>query len=95
MDELICAKFEWDEWNIAHIARHDVVPLEVNQAFFDRRSLHRSEGIRFGERRFTMVGKTEDGRLLFVVYTIRRGAIRTVTAYTASQQDARVYETGR
>ena len=44
-----------------------------------------------GERRFGLVGCTEDGRVLFVVYTIRHGLVRVVTAPDASAATRRRY----
>jgi len=92
---LICEKLDWDEANISHIARHDVLPPEVLQALLDAYSKHRTHSVHLGETRYTMLGRTDEGRLLMVVYTIRIGAIRPVTAYTASRKDERVYDSAR
>ena len=47
-------EFDWDDANIAHIARHDVVPAEVQEAFFDNdafklRRIAESQGIDVGD----------------------------------------------
>ena len=55
--------FEWDEDNIAHIARHSVYPDEVEELAFDDEPWIRKgrEGTRY------MLGYTISGRYLFVV----------------------------
>jgi uncharacterized DUF497 family protein len=88
-------EFDWDDANIAHIARHDVVPAEVQEAFFDNDAFNKPHDLRNGEVRYTMLGQTRAGRLLAVVYAIRNGAVRPVTAYTASRKDERSYEASR
>ena len=89
------AKFDWDKANLAHIARHSVTQSEVEEAFLDERSFLKRFDIRQAERRYTMLGMTADGRLLLVVYIIRLGAIRAVTAYTANRKDRETYAAAR
>ncbi len=61
-------EFEWDEDNEAHIAEHDVDPYEAEEAAADPGAVFRRRGKdRFGNPRYLCVGKTEDGRILFVV----------------------------
>ncbi|MGE3599973.1 MAG: BrnT family toxin, partial [Dehalococcoidia bacterium] len=47
------------------------------------------------ERRRGIVGVTRDGRLLTVIYTIRRGMIRVISAWDADERDARRYRRRR
>jgi len=89
------AKFDWDDANVEHIARHEVVPKEVEEAFLDPFAIIKEHGIRFGEMRYSMLGRTAEDRLLMIAYTIRRGAIRTVTAYTARRKDRNTFQAGR
>lgn len=51
-------EFEWDEANIAHIAKHGVLPKEVEEAFFDKHNVQ-DEDIEHStiEKRFLIVGK--------------------------------------
>ena len=65
--------FEWDDGNVAHIAEHGITPDEVEEAFADPRRLGVDAYTTPTERRWGLVGSTEEGRLLFVVYT-RRGS---------------------
>ena len=95
MGSIVCERFDWDAANVAHIGRHDVTQGEVVEAMRDVGSIHATHSVRFGEKRYSMLGRTTEGRLLFVAYTLRSGAIRPVTAYTASRKDQRIYEARR
>jgi uncharacterized DUF497 family protein len=90
-----CAGFDWDEANLTHIARHDVAPAEVEQAVRDEQCLLESSEVRRGALRYNVTGQTADGRILTVIFEIRRYAIRTVTAYTAPKQKQAVYRKRR
>ncbi len=76
--------FEWDDNNVDHIAEHGLYPEEVEEAFDDPYSWFHSIGRRRGERRWQLHGKTDGGRILFIVYTRRHGLIRVVTAREAN-----------
>jgi uncharacterized DUF497 family protein len=56
--------------------------LDVEAAVLDPERIA-VEAFNRGERRWALVGMTEGGRLLFVVYTMREGAVRVVTARDA------------
>jgi uncharacterized DUF497 family protein len=72
--------FHWDEANISHIARHKVTPEEVEQAVANA-SVEVATTIRGGETRIVCAGPTDAGRVLKVVYTVRAGRVRVVTAH--------------
>ena len=71
---------QWDEENTAHIARHDVTRHEVEEIIFGD-VLELDVQSEAGEERFPLIGETARGRILLVVYTIRNGFLRPVTAY--------------
>jgi len=72
-------KFDWDEANLGHIARHDVTPEEVESALrndpLDLGYEHMG-----GEDRWTILGHTDQLRVLVIVFTVRGEAFRAVTA---------------
>jgi hypothetical protein len=72
------ARFIWDAENRAHIARHGVTPAEFEQAYATRGILRQALA---GERRKIAFGATRAGRILVIVYTMRRGRVRAITAY--------------
>jgi len=80
------AGFDWDEANITHIARHDVTPQEVEQAYTNDPLIVLATLSRSGEERVLCAGRTDAGRPLQFVYTIRRGRVRVVTAHTAHRK---------
>lgn len=73
-------RFEWDEHNVAHIARHDVVPSEVEDVFYDD-PIELGAYSRRGELRQAIVGSTDAGRVIWASYTVTPGGIRPVTAF--------------
>jgi uncharacterized protein len=80
------AAFEWDDSNIAHIARHGVSPEEVEQAFRNDPLIVVAVQQRSGEERVLCGGFTDARRALQFVYTLRRGKIRVVTAHAAHRK---------
>ncbi len=72
--------FQWDDQNILHIARHDVTQKEVEDVICGM-ALELDVQYEDGEERFSLIGESACGRILFVIYTIRNGLLRPVTAY--------------
>lgn len=83
--------FEWDEYNINHIARHNVTLEEAEEALLDFRRIGTPAYQVTNEQRWAVLGSTEAGRILFVVFTRRDGRIRVVTARDATNKEKRRY----
>jgi uncharacterized DUF497 family protein len=87
--------FEWDEHNENHVLGHGVEPDEAEEGLLDPERVgvpaHNPEG----ERRWAVLGTTEEGRLLFVVFTHREGRVRVVIARDASRREKRSYRKRR
>jgi uncharacterized protein len=83
-------KFDWDDANSAHIARHDVSPDEVESVFRNGAVEISYEEVR-GEPRWKSVGHTFDLRVLMIVWTVRRNILRPITAMVVSGSTARDY----
>ena len=79
------AKFDWDDANLGHVARHGVTPAEVEQAVANH-PLVLAVQERGAEERVLCAGLTDAGRALQFVYTMRRGRIRVITAHTAHRR---------
>ena len=83
-------KFEWDEANRGHLARHRVTQEEFEQGM-------RNDPVELGsadvnrELRTKVAAVTDRGRILEMVYTVRRGKIRAVTAYPANRSKRERY----
>ncbi|OGD92850.1 hypothetical protein A2697_05235 [Candidatus Curtissbacteria bacterium RIFCSPHIGHO2_01_FULL_41_44] len=87
------AGFEWDEANIAHIARHNVTPEEAEQVFFDTDNAL-DEDIRHStiEKRFIIIGKTQNRRLLYQIFTRRGDKIRIISSRDINKKEVNLYE---
>jgi uncharacterized DUF497 family protein len=87
-------KFEWDDANTLHLARHSVSPKEAEQAILDPDAMM-LEVESEGEERWKAAGSTLAGRILVVVFTFRDEAVRPITAYNATVREEKIYLEGR
>jgi uncharacterized DUF497 family protein len=87
--------FDWSSGNAEkNWNRHQVTPLETEQVFFNTPLLtgvgvdpaHSDK-----ENRFFALGQTDEGRELFVVFTMRARRLRVVSARDMSRKERRVY----
>jgi uncharacterized protein len=82
--------FDWDDGNLDHIG-HGVTPEEAEEAVLDPRRIGTGAYNAENEQRWAVIGATEDGRVLYVVFTRRAGRIRIITAWDASASERRRY----
>ena len=87
--------FDWDDDNLEKVARHGITLEEIEAVFADPSRLSVPAYRVQGERRRAIVGATDEGRILFIVFTVRRGLARVVTAYEAGDRDRRRYRRRR
>jgi len=85
--------FDWDEGNAEkNWIKHRVSPSESEQVFFNRPlfisadTKHSKE-----ERRYYVLGQTNEDRLLFISFTIRNRLIRVISARDMSRKERRIY----
>lgn len=85
--------FEWDKANITHIARHNVVPEEAEEVFFDPENVL-DEDVKHSraEQRFLIIGKTNEGRLLYQIFTKRGRKIRVISSRDINKKEVGLYE---
>ena len=79
-DERADFVFDWDEANVGHVARHNVLPDEAEQVIIND-PLDLGMEIVEGEDRYLNLGATVQGRVLLVVTTWREDRVRVVTAF--------------
>ena len=87
--------FDWDEGNSGKNEKHGVTAAEAEQIFFDRLALtFIDEKHSQNEERFHTLGKTKDGKLLHVTFTLRgKGAkIRVISARPMNRRERGIYE---
>ncbi len=79
----------WDTWNVQHIAKHHVLPEEVEEI------CHRSLLILQGQqkKRFVLIGATNEERMLTIVLEPKgHGVYYPITAYPSDPQDIALYK---
>lgn len=91
---LACTGFDWDDGNATkNWDRHQVSNGECEEVFFCERLLVAPDvGHSQTEVRYYGLGQTAAGRMLFVVFTVREGRIRVISARPMNRQERSVYE---
>ncbi len=87
--------FVWDEGNETKSKRkHDVDTMEAEQVFDDPNNFPLGSQIEpeVNEPRFGVLGQTSAGRYLHVVFTVRTGAIRIISARPMHRREKASYE---
>jgi len=87
-------EFEWDAGNTEkNWLRHQVSQAECEQVFFNRPFVITEDDLHsHNEARFYALGRTDAGRLLFVVYTLREEKVRVISARDMTRRERREYE---
>lgn len=86
-------EFEWDQGNVGKNLKHNVEDQEAEEVFLDeRRFIFKDRLHSEDEERFRILGKTKKGRLLFVVFTMRRGKVRVISVRDISRREVYLYE---
>lgn len=73
-------QFDWDEENIGHIAKHNVLPEETEEVILGD-PMDIGFDVVDGEERWTYLGETNDGRILWTTIALRGKRMRVVTAF--------------
>jgi len=86
--------FEWDVGNIdKNLIKHGVENWECEQIFFNEPLIvfDDPKHSQF-ERRWSVFGKTDAGRKLTVIITVRNRLIRVISVRDMSQKERKYYE---
>ena len=76
--------FEWDDGNLEHCRRHGVSRQEIEALFTGPVIVLPDPGHSRTERRFRAIGRSGDGRAMFIVFTVReRGGQRYIRPVSA------------
>ena len=96
IDDLLskCTGFEWDDGNLQkNWEVHRVSVIECEQIFFnDPLTVASAAKHSEKERRYYALGQTDKGRLLYVVFTIRKSLVRVISARDMNRKERKVYE---
>jgi uncharacterized DUF497 family protein len=89
--------FEWDAGNAEkNWLRHRVSQQESEQVFFNRPLVVAEDRLHSrGELRHYALGRTDAGRLLFVVFTLRGERMRIISARDMTRRERKEYESAQ
>ncbi len=90
--------FDWDDGNARKNDKHGVGQAQAEEIFFNQPLLMLDDLLhREQEARYHALGKTLDGRLLHVTFTLRGGGtlIRVISARDMHRNERSVYEQAR
>ena len=89
-----CTGFDWDDGNsVKNWFKHLVSQRECEQVFFNKPIIitndvkHSQIGMRY-----YLLGKTDNDRLLLIVFTVRETLIRIISARDMSKKERTIYE---
>lgn len=86
--------FDWDEGNIdKNVKKHGVQNEEAEQVFTNRPALQMKDEKHSGtERRYLLLGKSDGGKRLSIIFTLRRTSIRIISARSMNRKERKLYE---
>ena len=90
--------FDWDDGNARKNDKHGVGQAQAEEIFFNQPLLMLDDLLhREQEARYHALGKTLDGRLLHLTFTLRGGGtlIRVISARDMHRKERSVYEQAR
>jgi len=87
-------EFDWDEGNRdKNYKKHKVSFKEAEEVFFNQPlKVFKDKKHSQIEKRFIALGRTDNGRKLFIVFTIRKNKLRVISARDQSRKERKIYE---
>jgi uncharacterized protein len=84
---VVISGFEWNDENIIHIGRHQFTPEEVEEVFAGDHKVRRAR-----QKRYVALGRTFDGRPVFVVFRrLPAGFVRVIPARDMDDSERRLF----
>lgn len=85
--------FDWDQGNLIHIKKHKVDFRECEEVFVNiPLRLNEDKEHSKIEKRLQVLGKTNNQRLLFIAFTIRKNKVRVISVRDQNKKERRKYE---
>lgn len=86
--------FDWNKGNIdKNLLKHEVTNKEAEEVFSNKPlKTFKDIGHSQEEDRFVALGKTDNERKLYIVFTIRNQKIRVISARNQSRKERKLYE---
>jgi len=95
-DEIIsrCIGFDWDDGNLLkNWKKHCVSASECEQVFFNHPVVTSPDVLHSNyEARFYILWKSDSGKHLFIVFTVRNSLIRIISARDMNRKERDVYK---
>lgn len=88
-------EFERDKGNIdKNLKKHKLSNKEIEQTFINDKEkiIFDDQKHSETEKRHGIFGKTDNGKLLSIVFTLRKGTVMVITARSMSKRERRSYE---
>jgi uncharacterized DUF497 family protein len=86
-------EFQWDSGNTQKNEKHNVVNEEIEGVFNDRdKAISPDHKHSSAEQRYILLGKTKTQRLLYIVFTVRKGIVRVISARDINKKEVDLYE---
>ena len=94
IDFFLVTGFEWDDGNRdKNWEKHQVSNSECEEVFFNLPLLLQPDKSHSqSEARYYVLGQTNAGRRLFIVFTIREKKVRVISARDMSRRERMIYE---
>ena len=85
-------EFEWDAGNShKNWTKHRGTNEECEEVFFDSHKRILKDALHSeNEKRFIILGHTAMGRVLFIVFTLRKKAVRVISARDLNKREERL-----
>ena len=93
MELPVPVSFDWNQGNIdKNWGKHGVRYKETEEVFFNK-PLRTLEDVKHSQKesRFVALGITNKGRKLYIIFTIRNGKIRVISARNQSKKEREIY----
>ncbi len=86
--------FKWDKGNLGkNFVKHNVTDKEAEEVFVkEPKFIFKDETHSQKEERYGLLGVTDTGRKLSIVFTIREDKVRIITARNMSKKERGKYE---
>jgi len=87
--------FQWDKGNITKNGdKHKVAVGEAEQVFFNEPIILGNDFFHTvaKEERYFILGTTDEGKILFIAFTIRKDLVRVISARDMSKKERKTYE---
>ena len=88
------SEFEWDKGNISkNYIKHGITPKEAEEVFISEDAWVKPDMAHSQkETRYIILGTSESGTKLFIVFTLRKTKIRIVSARKMHKKEVQKYE---